>query len=58
MQYWQRCGTEFLWIRDAGETAEAYRAFNEWLGGCRCRLLIVRPDRFVREDRILPDLVS
>ena len=58
MQYWQRCETEFLWLRAAGETAEAYQAFSEWLGGCRCRLLIVRPDRFVREDRILPELVS
>ena len=57
-RYWQRCGTEFLWLRAEGETDVAYHAFNDWLGGCRCRLLIVRPDRFVREDRVLPDLAS
>ena len=58
MQDWQCCGTEFLWLRAEGETAEAYRAFHQWLGDCRCRLLIVRPDRFVGEDRVLPDMVS
>lgn len=48
---WQRRGATFVQIRPEAETAEAYRAFDKWLGGCRNRLLIVRPDRFVQEDR-------
>jgi 3-(3-hydroxy-phenyl)propionate hydroxylase len=54
--YWQRCGATFLQIRPDGETGGAYRAFHEWFSGCRQRLLIVRPDRFVKEDRKLPNL--
>lgn len=51
-QFWQRSGAAFLWLRAEGETAVAYHAFQQWLGDCR-RLLIVRPDRFVSEDRVL-----
>ena len=58
LQYWQRSGTAFVWLRPEGETAEAFLAFQKWLGDCRCRLLIVRPDRFVSDDRVLPEMVS
>ena len=51
---WQRCGTRFLCLRQDGDTAKAYQDFDRWLGGCRRRLLVVRPDRFVKEDRLLP----
>jgi len=50
---WQRCGTMFLCLRPGGNTSEAYQAFDRWLGGCQGRLLVVRPDRFVHEDRLL-----
>jgi 3-(3-hydroxy-phenyl)propionate hydroxylase len=55
---WQQCGAVFLWIQPEGVTGAAYQAFDLWLGGCRQRLLVVRPDRFVKEDRLLPDLNS
>jgi len=51
--HWQRQGAAFLWLRPVGDTAAAYRMFQEWLGDCRGRLLIIRPDRFVAEDRAL-----
>jgi hypothetical protein len=50
----QRSAVTFLWIRPEGDTAAAYQAFDQWLGDCRRHALIVRPDRFVKEDRILP----
>lgn len=52
---WEGRGTVFLWIQPSGTTGAAYQAFESWLGGCHRRLLIIRPDRFVKEDRILPD---
>ncbi len=51
---WELLGTVFLRIRPDGDTREAYQAFDHWLSDCQHRLLIVRPDRFVKEDRILP----
>lgn len=51
---WEGYDTVFLRIRPDGATSTAYQAFDDWLGGCQRRLLIVRPDRFVKEDRILP----
>jgi 3-(3-hydroxy-phenyl)propionate hydroxylase len=54
LQTWEQRGTIFLRIRPHGTTSAAYRAFEQWLGGCQRRLLIIRPDRFVKEDRILP----
>ena len=58
LQSWQRCGATFVWLRPEGETAEAFLAFQKWLGDCRCRLLIVRPDRFVSDDRVLPEMAA
>jgi 3-(3-hydroxy-phenyl)propionate hydroxylase len=52
---WQHCGTMFLCLRPEGDTSKAYQAFGRWLGECQRRLLVVRPDRFVSEDRLLPD---
>jgi len=52
---WEERGTTLLWLKPDGNTSAAYQAFEHWLGGCRQRLLIVRPDRFILEDRILPD---
>jgi 3-(3-hydroxy-phenyl)propionate hydroxylase len=51
---WEGYDTVFLRIRPDGATRVAYQAFDGWLGGCQRRLLIIRPDRFVKEDRILP----
>ena len=51
---WEQRGAVFLWLQPEGSTSAAYQAFDHWLGDCRRRLLIVRPDRFVKEDRILP----
>lgn len=51
--YWQHRDAEFIQLGPAGGTAEAYRSFQTWLGDCRKRLLIVRPDRFVLDDRSL-----
>jgi 3-(3-hydroxy-phenyl)propionate hydroxylase len=53
LQTWEECGTVFLRIRPDGATSAAYQAFEHWLGDCRRRLLIIRPDRFVKEDRFL-----
>ncbi len=50
---WEQRGAVFLWIQPDGETKSAYQAFDHWLGNCQRRLLVVRPDRFVREDRVL-----
>jgi len=50
---WRRQGTSFVNLRPDGVTGEAFQAFQEWLGDCRQHLLIVRPDRFVLEDRSL-----
>ncbi|MEJ2525997.1 MAG: FAD-dependent monooxygenase [Desulfuromonadales bacterium] len=50
---WQHRGAQFLQVRSDGETSGAFQEFDRWLGDCRQRLLIVRPDRFVAEDRRL-----
>jgi len=50
----QRLKTTFVLVSPEGKTASAYRAFAAWLGDSRRRLLVIRPDRFVAEDRRLP----
>jgi hypothetical protein len=55
LKAWQERESVFLWLRPDGDTVSAYQTFNHWLGDCRRRLLIVRPDRFILEDRRLPD---
>ncbi|MDA3902121.1 MAG: FAD-dependent monooxygenase [Desulfuromusa sp.] len=50
---WEKRGIDYLWLRPEGETFSAYKVFDQWLAGCQRRMLIVRPDRFVFEDRIL-----
>ncbi len=52
---WEERGATFIWLKPDGDTSFAYQAFHHWLGDCRRRLLIVRPDRFILEDRSLPD---
>jgi 3-(3-hydroxy-phenyl)propionate hydroxylase len=51
---WEHRDTVFLRICPEGEMSAAYEAFDQWLEGCHRRLLVVRPDRFVKEDRIMP----
>ena len=55
LRAWEDRGATFLRLEPDGETSSAYQAFHHWLGDCRRRLLIVRPDRFILEDRNLPD---
>lgn len=57
LAYWRERSAAFVWIRPEGETATACTVFRDWLGGSN-RLLLVRPDRFVGEDRELPALVQ
>ena len=52
MADWQQRDATFVWLRPEGETRDAHAAFVAWLGDAR-RLLIVRPDRFIDEDRCL-----
>lgn len=53
-QFWQEQEAAFLQLRPEGDTRAAYQAFDRWLSGCEKHLLIVRPDRFIKEDRELP----
>lgn len=53
LSLWEQCGTVFLRIRPDGASHAAYQAFEHWLGDCHRRMLIIRPDRFVKEDRVL-----
>ena len=53
MALWKKRGAVSLWISAEGNTAAAYRTLDHWLGGCAGRLLVVRPDRFIAEDRRL-----
>ncbi len=52
---WEARGLAFLQLQPKGRTADAYRVFDDWLGGCARRVLIVRPDRFICEDHVVAD---
>lgn len=50
---WEKRESIYIQISPEGNTAAAYREFDCWLDGCDNRILIVRPDRFIAEDRRL-----
>jgi 3-(3-hydroxy-phenyl)propionate hydroxylase len=45
--HWDKRGLSCVQLSAQGNTAAAYQVFDDWLGGCAGRGLIVRPDRFV-----------
>ncbi len=51
LKVWNARGLTVLTIPSQGELAQVFVSFDQWTGGCRNRLLIVRPDRFVCLDR-------
>ncbi len=48
---WQKRGLSVLTILPQGDLAGVFSYFDHWTGGCRNRLMVVRPDRFICLDR-------